>query len=64
MEADLYRIHISVKHQPTKAVVEVVRLFKQISTYRLWRQNNNHVNLREQFRKEKTFGRMIIPLVV
>ncbi len=55
MEVDSDHIHISVKYPPTKSVVEVVRLFKQIPTYRIWRQNNNYVHLREQFWKEKTF---------
>lgn len=55
MEIDTDHIHILVQYTPTKSILEVVRLFKQISTYRIWRQNNNHIQLRKQFWKEKTF---------
>jgi len=33
----------------------IVRLLKQISTFRIWRQNNNHLLLCKYFWKEKTF---------
>jgi len=55
MEVDKDHIHILVQYQPTKSILEIVRLFKQISTYRIWRQNNNHIYLKKQFWKEKTF---------
>lgn len=55
MEIDKDHIHLLVQYPPTKSILEVVRLFKQISTYRIWRQNNNHIRLRKQFWKEKTF---------
>lgn len=55
MEVDEDHIHLLVKYSPTKSIVEVVRLFKQISTYRIWRQNNNYVYLSKQFWKERTF---------
>ena len=55
MEVDKDHIHILVQHPPTKSILDVVRLFKQMSTYRIWRQNNNHVYLKSQFRLEKTF---------
>lgn len=41
METDKDHIHILVQYQPKKSVLEIARLFKQISTYRMWRQNNN-----------------------
>ena len=49
MEVDKDHIHILVKYNPTQSILEIVRHFKQISTYRIWRQNNNHLILRKQF---------------
>ena len=47
-----------------KSILEIVRHFKQISTYRIWRQNNNHLILKNNFGKRKHFGVMDISLVV
>lgn len=55
MEVDKDHIHILVQYPPTKSILEIVRLFKQISTYRIWRQNNNYQYLSKQFWKERTF---------
>ncbi|HHU55932.1 MAG TPA: IS200/IS605 family transposase [Acholeplasmataceae bacterium] len=55
METDNDHIHILVQYQPTKSVLEIVRLFKQISTYRIWRQNNNSRYLKKYFWKENAF---------
>lgn len=55
METDNDHIHILVQYQPTKSVLEIVRLFKQISAYRIWRQNNNSRYLKKYFWKENTF---------
>lgn len=55
MEVDKDHIHILVQYPPTKSVLDIVRLFKQISTYKIWRQNNNHIHLKKQFWLEKTF---------
>jgi putative transposase len=55
METDKDHIHILVQYQPTRSVLEIVRLFKQISTYRIWRQNNNANYLKRDFWKENTF---------
>lgn len=55
MEVDKNHIHLLVQYPPTKSVLEIVRLFKQIATYRIWRQNNNHIYLKKHFWKEKTF---------
>ena len=41
MEVDKNHIHLLVHYKQTMSVLDLVRLFKQISTYRLWRQNNN-----------------------
>ena len=45
MEVDKDHIHTLVQYPPTKSILEIVRLFKQMSTYRIWRQNNNYVYL-------------------
>ena len=55
MEVDKDHIHILVQYPPTKSILDVVRLFKQISTYRIWRQNNNRIYLKKQFWNERTF---------
>jgi putative transposase len=55
MEVDKDHIHLLVEYPSTKSILEVVRLFKQISTYRIWRQNKNHDYLSKEFWKEKTF---------
>ena len=55
MEVDKDHIHILVQCSPTKSILEIVRYFKQMSTYRIWRQNNNQTYLKKQFWKEKTF---------
>jgi len=39
MEVDKDHIHLLVNYNPTQSVLEIVRLLKQMSTYRIWRQN-------------------------
>ena len=55
MEVDKNHIHLLVHYKQTMSVLDLVRWFKQISTYRLWRQNNNMMELAKFFWKEKTF---------
>ncbi len=55
MEVDKDHIHLLVQYRPTQSVLEIVRCFKQISTYKIWRQNNNEYYLKKHFWKEKTF---------
>jgi putative transposase len=55
MEVDKDHIYLLVSYNPTQSILEIVRWFKQISTYRIWRQNSNQVYLSKQFWKEKTF---------
>jgi putative transposase len=55
MEVDKDHIHLLVQYNPTQSILEIVRNFKQISTYRIWRQNNNHIYLSKQFWVEQTF---------
>lgn len=39
----------------TQSVLEIVRLFEQLSTYRIWRIENNAIELRKNFWREQTF---------
>jgi len=55
MEVDKDHVHLLVSYNPTQSILDIVRLLKQISTYRIWRQNNNYVYLSKQFWKERTF---------
>lgn len=55
MEIDKNHIHLLIRFNPTQSILEIVRFLKQVSTYRIWRQNNNDVNLSKQFWREKTF---------
>jgi putative transposase len=55
MEADRDHIHILVEYNPKQSILEIVRLFKQITTYRIWRQNGNENYLQKHFWKERTF---------
>ena len=65
MEVDKDHIHLLVQYNPTQSILEIVRHFKQISTYRIWRQNNNHSILKKNnFGLRKHFGATDISLVV
>jgi putative transposase len=55
MEVDQDHIHLLVSYNPTQSILEIVRWLKQISTYRIWRQNNNNQYLSKQFWQERTF---------
>ena len=55
MEVDKNHVHLLVQYPPTKSILEIVRLFKQVSTYRIWRQNNNYNYLKRHFWEERTF---------
>jgi putative transposase len=55
MEIDKDHIHLLIQYSPTQSILEIVRHFKQISTYRIWRQENNSIYLSKQFWVEKTF---------
>ena len=55
MEVDKDHIHTLVQYPPTISILKIVRYFKQMSTYRIWRQNNNQIYLKKHFWKENTF---------
>jgi len=55
IEVDEDHIHLLIGYNPTQSVLEIVRSFKQLSTYRIWRIENNIAYLSKEFWKEKTF---------
>lgn len=54
MEVDKYHIHLLIQYNPTQSILEIVRLFKQISTYRIWRRGYRTL-LQKHFWREHTF---------
>lgn len=48
MEVDKDHIHLLIEYNPNQSIL-------QISTYRIWRQNNNYLDLSKEFWKEQTF---------
>lgn len=55
MEVDKDHIHLLIEYNPTQSILDLVRLIKQVSTFRIWRQNDNHQHLLKQFWVERTF---------
>lgn len=43
MEVDKDHIHLLVSYNPMQSILDTVILLKQMSTYRIWRQSNNHI---------------------
>ena len=41
MEVDKDHIHLLVKYPPTKSILDMVRLLKQISTFEIWRSGHS-----------------------
>ncbi len=54
-QVDQNHIHLLASYNPTQPVLDIVRFLKQISAYRIWRQEDNYLYLRKHFRKEQTF---------
>ena len=55
MEVDKDHIHFLLRYSPSQSILGLVRLMKQISTYRIWRNADNAAWLSKHFWKEKTF---------
>jgi putative transposase len=55
IEADKDHIHLLARYSPKYSALQLVRLLKQISTFRLWRTNGNYQFLKRHFWKEQTF---------
>lgn len=54
-QVDQNHIHLLTSYNPTQSVLDIVRFLKQISTYRIWRQEDHYLYLQKHFWKEKTF---------
>lgn len=55
MEVDKDHIHILIETNPKTNLLKLIKNLKQITTYKIWRQNNNHLLLSKHFWLEKTF---------
>jgi putative transposase len=55
MEGDKDHIHLLISYNPIQSVLEIVRMLKQVSTYRIWRMNYNFILLQKYFWKEQIF---------
>jgi putative transposase len=55
METDKDHIHLLVNYPPTLSLLQIVRLLKQITTYRLWRTSRIANYLSKCLWKEHTF---------
>ena len=56
MEVDKNHIHLLIHYKPTMSVLDIMRWFKQISTYRIWRQNGNSKYYPNIFGKKRLSG--------
>lgn len=55
MEIDKDHVHLLIEYNPIQSILDIVRLLKQISTYRIWRNSGNIQYLFKYFWKENTF---------
>ena len=52
-EIDKDHIHILIRYSPKWSVLEIVRLLKQLTTYRIWKKHSEYLS--RHFWKEHTF---------
>ncbi len=52
-EIDQDHIHILIRYSPRWSILEIVRLLKQLTTYRIWQKHSDY--LVHHFWKERTF---------
>ncbi|WP_277631396.1 IS200/IS605 family transposase [Atopococcus tabaci] len=52
-EIDQDHIHILIRYSPKWSILEIVRLLKQLTTYRIWQKHNEYLS--QYFWKERTF---------
>ncbi len=52
-EIDQNHIHILIRYSPKWSILEIVRLLKQLTTYRIWQKHNEYLS--QHFWKERTF---------
>ena len=52
-EIDQDHIHILIRYSPKWSILEIVRLLKQLTTYRMWQKHNEYLS--QHFWKERAF---------
>jgi len=52
-EIEQDHIHILIRYSPKWSILEIVRLLKQLTTYRIWQKHNEYLS--QYFWKERTF---------
>ena len=52
-EIDQDHIHVLIRYSPKWSILEIVRLLKQLTTYRIWQKHNEYLS--QHFWKERTF---------
>lgn len=52
-EIDQDHIHILIRYSPKWSILEIVRLLKQLTTYRIWQKHNEYLS--QHFWKKRTF---------
>ena len=55
MEVDKDHIHILIEINPKTNLLKLIKNLKQITTYKIWRQNNNDLLLSKHFLVRKNF---------
>lgn len=55
MEVDKDHVHLLIDYPPSLSLTRIVSLFKQVTTYRLWRREPTRSYLRKCFWNEHTF---------
>lgn len=53
MEVDKDHVHLLLQYDPTKSVLEIVRLLKQMTTFYIWKQHGDYLS--NHFWKKRTF---------
>jgi putative transposase len=52
-EIDQDHIHILIRYSPKWSILDIVRLLKQLTTYRIWQKHSEYLS--RHFWKERTF---------
>ena len=52
-EVDKDHVHILIRYSPKWSILEIVRLLKQLTTYRIWQKHSEYLS--QHFWKERTF---------
>ncbi len=53
MEVDKDHIHLLISYEPKTSILEIVRLLKQMTTYHIWREQEEYLS--QHFWEERTF---------